>query len=277
MDYSPITELIGMPGRPLLPLLATFLLGLMRIAPIVSLAPFFGSKLPGAVKMGLAVTLTLFMLPSLAMNTKSVLGMNMLFISYSVKELLLGVIMAILTVVPFYVAQSAGTLIDYLRGSSSLMVQDPTMRTQVSPIGLLYNSVLIVIFFELGGPFLYFNAIVDSYSIIPLDSWLPVNFFSYSAPLWLTLSSVLAKILSLALQLAAPSILAILMAEMFLGIANRLAPQVQIAFLGMPLKSLLGLSLLWAGWFFIVKQMGIESIEWFNHLAQLIHSFEKLH
>lgn len=57
------------------------------------------------------------------------------------------------------------------------------------------------------------------------------------------------------MKLAAPAIIAILMAEMFLGIANRLAPQVQIAFLGMPLKSFLGLLLLFVGWFAILGDM----------------------
>ena len=51
------------------------------------------------------------------------------------------------------------------------------------------------------------------------------------------------QIITIAIQLAAPALVAILMAEMFLGIANRLAPQVQIAFLGMSIKSLLGLGL----------------------------------
>ncbi len=42
------------------------LLGMMRIAPIVVLAPFFGAKLlPGPVKMGLIVSITAVFLPHL--------------------------------------------------------------------------------------------------------------------------------------------------------------------------------------------------------------------
>jgi len=64
-----------------------------------------------------------------------------------------------------------------------------------------------------------------------------------------------SKVFAVGIQLAAPSILAILMTEMFLGIANRLAPQVQIVFLGMSLKSLVGLAVLCAAWFFIIQQL----------------------
>jgi len=58
------------------------------------------------------------------------------------------------------------------------------------------------------------------------------------------------------------------MAEMFLGIANRLAVNVQIAFLGMALKSLFGLALLWAGWSFIIQQMVKGALLWFPQSHQ---------
>jgi len=60
------------------------------------------------------------------------------------------------------------------------------------------------------------------------------------------------------------------MAEMFLGIANRLAPQVQIAFLGMSIKSLLGLALLWAAWFFILKQFTKQTYDWLNLINKMV-------
>jgi type III secretory pathway component EscT len=61
---------------------------------------------------------------------------------------------------------------------------------------------------------------------------------------------------------------------MFLGIANRLAPQVQIVFLGMSLKSLLGLGLLWAGWFFILKQMANQSVLWLHDLEKVLQTMK---
>lgn len=274
METHPITQLFNMPGVSLMSLIAMFSLGILRLAPVVALAPFLGAKLPGSSKMGLAVMLTIFFLPHLARGVTTEIHFGYTYLGYGLKEVLVGFIIAFMTTIPFYIAESAGTLIDYLRGSSSLMVQDPTMKTQVSPIGLLYNYTLIVLFFAIGGPFIFLGAFMDSYSIIPLDRFLPVDFFSYNTPLWVTISGSLTKILAMAIQLSAPALLAILMAEMFLGIANRLAPQVQIAFLGMPLKSLLGLSLLWAAWFFILQQMGKSSIDWIDQVANVIETFK---
>jgi type III secretory pathway component EscT len=87
---------------------------------------------------------------------------------------------------------------------------------------------------------------------------------------WKIIIGLLHQVLSLAIQLGAPSIIGILMAEMFLGIANRLSPQVQIVFLGISLKSFVGLALLAAAWFFILKQLGKESLSWMKTLHQAI-------
>jgi len=56
------------------------------------------------------------------------------------------------------------------------------------------------------------------------------------------------------------------MAEMFLGIANRLAPQVQIVFLGISLKSWIGLALLAAAWYLIMTQLGKETLDWLKNI-----------
>ncbi len=248
-----------------------FFLGLMRIGPIVSMAPFLGAKLPAPVKMGLAISLTLVLLPILITTMTAPIGITAYdIIGYGLKEFLIGIILGTLVGLPFYIAQSSGVLIDFLRGSSSLMIQDPVMQSQVSSIGMLYNYVFIVLFFQIGGPFIFLNALLSSYSIMPVDTFFNPTFFTLAQPFWQLILSLLTKFTALAIQLAAPSIVAILMAEMFLGIANRLAPQVQIAFLGMSIKSLLGIALLCAAWFFILDQLGKQSLLWLTNLDAIL-------
>ena len=273
-DY--VSFVLSFPNIPPLSVLTLFFLGLMRIAPIVALAPFLGNRLPGGVKIGTAIAITAIILPHLIGSAKTpVVTYDALFTTLCLKELFVGMIMAILVSVPFYIAQSSGVLIDFLRGSSALQVQDPIMQSQSSSIGQLYNYVFIVLFYDIGGPFMFFEGVLNSYSVIPADSFIPVAFFNLQMPFWQFMMGLLTKFLAISLQLAAPSLVAILMAEMFLGIANRLAPQVQIAFLGMALKSFVGLALLWAGWYFILQQIGKQSILWLQNLTQLINSIPK--
>jgi type III secretory pathway component EscT len=97
-----------------------------------------------------------------------------------------------------------------------------------------------------------------------------------NAPFWKMIITLMTHILALAIQLGAPSIIGILMAEMFFKIANRLVPQVQIVFLGISLKSFAGLGLLTAAWFFILKQLGKESIVWLKAIYQTIEQVAPL-
>lgn len=269
-DY--LSFLFNIPHLSPTSILCLFMLGLMRVAPMVTIAPFLGSKLPGAVKMGIAISLVVIMLPQIAMTTTTPIDFNMYFVGYAVKELLVGLLLAIIASFPFYVAESAGVLIDFQRGSSALMVNDPTMDVQVSPIGLLYNYILIVLFFQISGPFLFLDGVLQTYTIIPADKMISPTFFNLDLPLWQMLLNFLTKFTAISIQLASPSLVAILMAEMFLGIANRLAPQVQIAFLGMSIKSLLGIALLFAGWIFILNEMGKQSLIWIKEITKLLHS-----
>lgn len=245
----------------------------MRLFPLVILAPFLGAKLPSGVKMGLLLSLTIILLPYIAAKTQHPIDFNTAYVGYLIKELFMGIILAIFASIPFFIAESSGVLIDFLRGSSALMVTDPSTQAQVSPIGLLYNYVLIVLFFQINGPFIFLNGVLDSYAVIPPDALFGPHFFTFDHPFWQSIMSMLTKFTLIAIQLAAPSLVAILMAEMFLGIANRLAPQVQIAFLGMSLKSLLGIALLFVGWFFILQQTGKQSLLWLKECAKIIQTF----
>ncbi|MCI0381834.1 MAG: flagellar biosynthetic protein FliR [Chlamydiae bacterium] len=254
-------------------LLAIFFLCLLRLAPIVALVPFLGAKLPGGVKIGLAIALTFLLLPHVTHNTKELLSFNIPFIGYGLKELFLGFMIATLASIPFYIAESSGILIDFMRGSSALQVTDPFMQSQTSSIGVLFNYVLIVLFFQVNGPFLFLEGLMESYQILPVDKLLSAKFFSASIPFWKIVFGILMRVTAVSIQIAAPSILAILMTEVFLGIANRLAPQVQIVFLGMSLKSLIGLGLLWVAWFFMLQQMQKESLSWIRELDKMLKFF----
>ncbi len=252
-------------------LLSYFFLTIMRIIPSMVLAPFFGAKtLPAPIRIMFSISITVIILPFALIHSTRLLSFDLVFVGLALKEWLLGFIIAFLITIPFYVAQAAGNFIEHIRGSSSLQVTDPTTSSQTTPIGMLYNYVLIFIFFSIGGPILYIEALAQSFMFIPITELFNTNFFLLEMPFWKKMISVVHYVVSLALQLGAPSIIGVLMVEMFLGIANRLAPQVQIVFLGMPLKSWVGLAMLALAWFFITKELSKESLNWIQEINKLL-------
>lgn len=259
-----------------LALLSLFFLFMGRILPILLQVPFFGAKvLPHTTKMALAISLFAIFLPKLLSEIHSAPTFNVHLILLVIKELAIGMVIGFIMTIPFNIVQNAGIIIDHQRGGASLMVNDPAIQSQSSPIGTILNLVLIFIFFVLNGPFYFLDALVLSYEVIPPDKFFNPIVLEEGTFFWDTTMSLLNKTMVIATQLAAPALIAILMTDLFLGIANRLAPQVQVTFLGLPLKSLLGLTAVTLGWNLLVEAMGHESLYWVKMLMELIHSVGK--
>lgn len=266
----------NIPGLTPLGLLLIFLLALFRIGPVIFFAPFLGGKLiPVSTRIGIAIILSVVFLPTIIHTSQhESLNFNLYFTLLAIKEVFIGFILGMLVAIPFFISQSCGILVDYLRGASIMQSQDPTMQNQSSSIGNLFNYTLIFLFFQIDGPFKFFDMFLTSYEIIPAESFISAKYFNLQMLLWKHGLDLMNKITALSIQLAGPALVAVLMAEMFLGIANRLAPQVQIAFLGMSLKSLVGLLVLWAGWFFILKQTSIMTDNWLDMMSEIVLSFK---
>lgn len=234
-----------------------------RFFPILALSPFFGARiLPNPVKVAMALSFFVIFLPQLLTVTTEPIGFSPYLVILLTKELFVGTIIGFIMSTPFSIVQNAGIIIDHQRGGASLMVNDPTIQNQSSPLGQLFNYVLIFIFFYLEGPFLFLNAIITSYDVIPPDKLLNLSFFAETTNLWHFFVQLFNQVMVISMQLAAPALLAILMTDVFLGIANRLAPQVQITFLGMPLKSLLALAVVCFGWRLFAEELIRQTYKW---------------
>jgi type III secretion protein T len=246
-----------------------------RMLPIIALSPFFGARvLPNPTKVFFAITLFIIFLPALLLTSTKPLVFDNTLILYVLKELFVGFSLGFLISIPFIIFQCSGMLIDHQRGGASLMVNDPTIQNQSSPLGTMFNMVAIYIFYSIEGPFLFLDAIQRSYEIIPPDQFLNPNFFTKTSPFWKMEMQLLNEVMKIAIQIAAPALIAILMTDFFLGIANRLAPQVQVTFLGMPLKSLLGLAMICFGWFLMTDEFAKQLFHWINVVSQAVIGFQ---
>lgn len=255
--------------------LTLLFLFLGRMLPIIALSPFFGARvLPHPVKVTFAISLFVIFLPTLLQNTTTTLDFNLMAILLLLKEFFIGFCIGYLISMPFMIVQNAGIIIDHQRGGASLMVNDPTIQNQSSPLGTLFNFVLIYMFFLIDGPFLIIDIVNRSYEIIPPDKFINPDFFRLDTPFWKMQLDVLNKVMVMSIQLATPALLIMLMTDLFLGIANRLAPQVQITFLGMALKSLLGLAIVCLGWHLFLEEVNRDSYRWINAIQEMLNMFK---
>jgi len=261
-------------SRPLNDVWNIFLLGLARIVPTIAIAPFFGGKMIGdVVKVGLGVFITFIFLPFLIISNPASFTLDITFLLLMAKEVVIGAILGFIIAMPFYYSQGAGALIDHQRGSQSLQVMDPTTQMQTSPTGTLYNDMMLVLFFAASGPMLFFDGLFTSFTLIPIDAFFPEHFFDLHHPFWISMMGMLTLVVKIALQLSAPSLLAMLLSDLFLGIANRMAPQVQISFLLWSFKAFLGIAMLFLAWWLVIKQLDAQASTWIKTYNKLVETF----
>src|SRR6185437_7258042 len=103
-----------------------------------------------------------------------------------------------------------------------------------SPLGILFNQAFLVFFLVGGGFTLMLTMMYDSFRIWSLWHWFAT----------LRMSSVPLRLDRLVLLFAAPAMVAMFLAELGLALASRFAPQLQVFFLAMPIKSALALFVL---------------------------------
>ena len=157
---------------------AVFLLALSRIVTAIAMAPFFGARLlPASIKIGFGIAVSFLFFPFLIMQSHATYAFDAFFAFLMLKEVWVGFLLGFVISIPFNAVQSAGDLIDHQRGASSLQVMNPEMGAQTSPLGKLHHDMLIIIFFSLGGPLLFFHGLLASYELLPIDHFLPSLFF----------------------------------------------------------------------------------------------------
>ena len=216
-------------------LLSGYLLALARATAWVFIAPPFGNRtIPRMVKIGFAAALALVMGPHMA--AADVPLETAPFVSAVVLQLAAGAALGYLGVMMLSVIQAAGGLIDLFGGYTMAQLFDPMSNAGASDFGRLYYLLGITILFAIDGHLLIVRGLLTSFEAAPLTS------LSLDA-MRTTMTTGVGHFLLAAVEIAAPLLAALFLAEIGLGLISRAAPQLNILMLGMPFKGLLTLTL----------------------------------
>lgn len=158
----------------------------------------------------------------------------------ALKETVIGLLIGFFASIPFWIAENVGNLIDNQRGATMGEVYSPLSGTQVSSTGIFFTQIVSTLFFVSGAVFLFLGALYHSYVIWPVFSALP-DFAADAAPRML---GALDGMLRTTVVISAPAVILMFLATIGLGFVNRTAPQLNVFFLSMPIKSALGIAML---------------------------------
>jgi flagellar biosynthetic protein FliR len=221
----------------LLPHIDLILLMWIRVMGLFTTAPIWSNRqIPVQVRVALSFAIGLLLhglipQPPLAVSLVQL-------IPVALKELLVGMLIGFVVALAFGAFQFAGELLDINIGFTMMNVLDPMTNTQAPLLGNFLYILSLLIFFVINGHHMLFQAVVDSYRVVPVDGAV------LTAPLAEHMVQAGAQMFAIGLQVAMPIMAALLLTAVALGIINRTVPQMNVFVMGLPVQMFVGIALL---------------------------------
>lgn len=207
-----------------------FFLAFTRIMAIIIHIPVFGGQnIPTQVRIGLGLVLALVLIPWQPLPPETVaVG----FLAYGVaiaKEILIGTLIGFAADLAFGAIQVAGAAMGMGSGFESSRIFNPALGEGGSAFDQIFVMTATMVFLMIDGHHLVLIALQKTFDALPLNSPLPFNGLE-------TIMLTTAAFISAGIHLALPVMTALLLTDLTLGLLARVAPQVQVYFLGLPVK-----------------------------------------
>lgn len=218
-----------------------FMLVLSRVAGIFAALPVFGGRrMPMRIKVVTVFMITLVCFPALSVAIPSVpvdaFSLALLLLS----EVMIGLTLAFITQIIFAAVEFSGQIIGMQMGLTISSIIDPSQGTQNQIMSVILTLFATLMFLSLNIHHLFIRAIMDSFRVIPLGGWhMSGNILNF-------LVIRTADIFIIGIRLAAPVMVALLLATVALGVMARAFPQMNIFMISLPLNIGLGLLILGA-------------------------------
>ncbi|MDE7063484.1 MAG: flagellar biosynthetic protein FliR [Lachnospiraceae bacterium] len=216
-----------------------FLLILVRVASFVSVAPFFSTpNTPGRVKVGFSLFTSILLLAVLPVPERAytgVIGYAIIIVQEGITGLLIGFGANICNSIVLL----AGNIIDLNIGLSMATEFDPITRTQAPIAGTLYNYLVLLLLMSSGMERYLLRAVADSFELIPVNG----QVFHWDS-LLVGMLEYMANAMILGFRIALPVFAVIMILNCLLGIMAKVAPQMNMFAVGIQMKLLVGLAVI---------------------------------
>ena len=212
-----------------------FFLALTRVLAILVHVPVLaGPLVPNQIKIGLGVLLAMILVPWKTLPADAPSMATFVFSVAVGRELLIGTLAGYAAVLTFSMLHITGELMGMSAGFTSGRMFNPVLESSGSALDQVFIFAATLLFFILDGHHSFLLGLHRTFTALPINSPLPD--FSLDILLRMTAELIMAGV-----QLALPILGALLLIDLALGLLNRVAPQVQVFFLGVPIKISLGL------------------------------------
>lgn len=241
-----------------------FLLILVRITTFVYIAPFFGmSNVPRRVKIGFSIFLAYLIFNAVDRNDvvyNTLLGYAVIVMKEALTGFLIGWGAQICTTVTSF----AGSIADMEIGLSMVSLMDPTTREQATFTGVFYQYLFTLLLIITGMYQYLLQALVDTFTLIPINGAV----FKTEA-MFESVIMFLSDYITIGFRIILPIFCTMILLNCVLGVLAKVSPQLNMFAVGMQLKVLVGLGIL----FLTIRILPLAADHVFVQMKRMIVSF----
>ena len=244
-----------------------FLLILVRVTCFIYIAPFFGmTNTPNRVKIALGLFIAFVIsryIPHATLQYNTLSGYVMIII----KEAIAGFLIGFGATLSMSIVAFAGRIIDMEIGLMMASVMDPSTREQTSISGVFYNYSITLMLLITGMYQFLLSALIETFTLIPINGAI----FRMDA-LVNSMLRFLYDYIMIGFQIALPIFVVITLVNAILGILAKVAPQMNMFAVGMQLKVLTGLVVI----FITVSMMPLAASFIFDNMKSVVTQMVKV-
>lgn len=212
-----------------------FILALTRVLALIIHVPVLGGQaIPNAVKIGLGALLAMVLLPWQPLPPDAPSMATLEFGLAIGRELLIGTLAGFAAVLTFAVFQIAANLMGLGSGFGAGSLLNPALENTGTAMDQMFVMMTVLLFIVLNGHHVFLQGLQQTFELLPLNGGWPL----LSSDRLLRLG---AGMIAAGVQMSLPVLGTVLLADLTLGLLARVAPQVHVFFLGVPLKVGVGL------------------------------------
>lgn len=217
-----------------------FLLIMTRVSCFIFAAPFFGmNNTPARVKIALGAFVSFLLYqaitPAQYAEYSTVFGYAVIIM----KEALTGLIIGFGAQICIMITGFAGHIVDMETGLSMVSQFDPTTKQNVTITGVLYNYTVMLALIITGMYGYILRALADSFRLIPVNAAV-----FHTDRLLHTLTVFLGDYIVIGFRICLPIFAVTLLVNAILGVLAKVSPQLNMFAVGIQIKILIGLTVL---------------------------------
>ncbi|MBD5487621.1 MAG: flagellar biosynthetic protein FliR [Lachnospiraceae bacterium] len=241
-----------------------YLLILVRVTCFVHVAPFFSlNGVPRRIKVGFSIFLAYLLYTAVDRNEvvyNTLLGYAVIVM----KEAMTGFLIGWGAQICATVTSLAGSIADMEIGLSMVSLMDPTTRQQATFTGVFYQYFFTLLMIITGMYQYLLRALIDSFTLIPVNGAI-----FRAESLVDSLAVFMGDYITIAFRIILPIFCTMILLNAIMGVLAKASPQMNMFAVGMQLKVLVGLGIL----FLTIRMLPNAADYVFVEMKRMIVSF----